>query len=697
LQASQQYAQRAGEAISRAFTSGPGTLTSLNIKLQSLQSELQNVQIGTRRFRELRSEIEQTERALSKAQGLSQAGLLGGLATGLAGLGIGATAVGFLKGSVDAAVELESISKKLSNTLGEQGAGGAIAFTKGLSDQLGLSFKTLAGSFASFTAAASAANVPLQVQKDLFAAVSKAAQQLGLSNYQINGSLFALQQIASKGNVQMEELRGQLAERLPIAFAAAARGLSLTQQELIKLIEGGKLSAREFFPALTKGLNELTKASEGAPTAAQNFQKLQNAFDSLQASFGTSLLPTVTNQVKNLTAVLEGVGVVLAANKLGLGGGILGNAFGVIPIEGAQAVGALKALQAQFNLTDQQARALFTDAIAAEGGKYNPFGQLVIGSKEFDQALASLTDRAIKFRATNRDQTGELQAQQAEASRLLEIAKAREEAEKKILVPARQALADARAIQGLQGLALAQAQEQLKIDQLRRTERQAIADYDKKLSGSGFNRESPAVIEAAAKVEAAGNAVQAALVAGSDALQQASKDAAQRFTDAARQLTEAQLQLSSVRANPEGLNRFLRPDEQFQRVRSAILSLGPELQAAIKRGQELLNSQGVGLGRPLFEGLNNILNNARTGRFASTDGLSEIQQFIKDVNAERDAISGVNNAQKNLQDINLELTQVNSSLRDQVQALVAKQWQVTVNVPGGSASGDVIGVVNGAF
>lgn len=692
-----QLAQRAGDAIVKGLSGNGGTLNGLNLKLSLLQTELGKVEIGTKYFRELRQEIDKTQKALNKAQGSGAGAPFASFATGLAGLGIGAAGIGFFKSSIDAAVELDTITRKLTITLGEQGAGGALAFTRGLSDQLGLSFKTLAGGFASFTAAATAANVPVEVQRGLFAAVARAGQQLGLSNDEINGSLRALQQIASKGNVQMEELRGQLGDRLPIALAATAKGLGVSQKELIKLIETGKLSARDFFPALTKGLNQLTSAAEGAPTAAQNFQKLSNAWDALQTSFGTNLLPTVTTAVKGLTDVLGGVGVVAEANKLGLGGGFITNALGIIPDQGARAVGALKALQSQFNLTDQQARALFTDAVAGVGGKANAFGQLTLSGEQFDNILASLFDRATKFRERNKDTTGELQRQQAEASKLLEIAKAREDAETKVLAPSRQALADARAIQGLQGLALAATQEQLKIDQLRRAEKKAIADYDQKLSGAGFNRDAPAVIEAGAKLEAAGNAVQAALVAGSDALKQAAKEAAQRFTDATRQLSEAQSKLSSVQANPQGLNRFLSPEEQFQRVRAAILRLGPDLQAAIQSGQKLLNSQGVGLGRPLFENVRGIFENARTGLFASTDSLQTIQQFISDVNAERDAISGVNTAQQNLQQINKELAQVNGSLRDQVAALVQKQWQVNVNVPGGTASGDVLGPVNAGF
>lgn len=262
----------------------------------------------------------------------------------------------------------------------------------------------------------------------------------------------------------------------------------------------------------------------------------------------------------------------------------------------------------------------------------------------------------------------------------------------KLLKQSRQRLLDARALQGLQGIALAQTKQELEIERLQTVEAKAKRDYEL----AQRNQDSDAS-ERSKIFETAANTLKAALIEGSDALKQAAKEAAQRFVDATRQLSEAQSKLSTVQANPQGLNRFLSPEEQFQRVRAAILRLGPDLQTAIQSGQKLLNSQGVGLGRPLFENVRGIFENARTGLFASTGGLENIQQFISDVNAERDAISGVNTAQQNLQQINKELTQVNGSLRDQVAELVKKQWQVVVNVPGGTASGDVIGAVNGAF
>jgi tape measure domain-containing protein len=238
-------------------------------------------------------------------EGLDQRlGLTTTLVSSLAGA-FGTLAVGeFLRQSVQAAIDLESITRKLSNSLGEQGAAGALSFARGLADELGLSFKTLASTFSSFTAAATQANVPLAQQQELFAAVARSAQQLGLSNDELSGSLLALQQVASKGTVQMEELRGQLGERLPVAFAATAKGLGLTQQELIKLVESGKLTAAQFFPALTKGLNEISSGPNGAPTTAQELGKLTNAIDELKTELGQGLVPAIKPAIDGLKGLI---------------------------------------------------------------------------------------------------------------------------------------------------------------------------------------------------------------------------------------------------------------------------------------------------------------------------------------------------------------------------------------------------------
>lgn len=334
---------------------------------------------------------------------------------------LGTLAVGeFLRQSVQSAIELETITRKLSNTLGEQGAAGALNFTRGLADELGLSFKTLAQTFSSFTAAATAANVPIETQRNLFAAVSKAAQQLGLSNDELSGSLLALQQVASKGTVQMEELRGQLGERLPIAFAAAAKGLGLTQQELIKLVESGKLTADQFFPALTKGLNELTAGAAGAETTAQKLQKLSNAIEDLKVSIGEGLAPALTTAADALSKFIKQGGKIDDAAQIGLTRRSRGLDWLLgLPSQANTAVDALAKLEQQFNLTDKQARALFTDAAKQSGGVVTAFGELRLSAEQFEAVLKKLPALAKEFRDKYPDRQAQLKAEEAAAAALL--------------------------------------------------------------------------------------------------------------------------------------------------------------------------------------------------------------------------------------------------------------------------------------
>ena len=394
------------------------TIDGLRTKLAGLQSELDKTAIGSRRFQDLQRDIKAVDAQIDKATGrmglfATAARTAGGI---IAGIGAGAAIAGFLRGAIQGAIELETITRKLSITLGQQGAAQALGFTKELADRLGLSFKTLANTFGGFTAAATAAGVPLEQQKSLFAAVAKAAQALGLSNEELEGSLLALQQIASKGTVSMEELRGQLGERLPIALSAAAKGLGLTIKQLTALVESGKLGSSEFFPALTKGLEELTASAGGVPTAAQNLAKFQNAWDELQASFGKNLLPTVVAEVKAATEAINEFGVQSRAMELGFTAGFLG-----VSAQAAQAVGTLDQLTTQYGLTTEQAKALFKVSTLGVGAVYTSTGELIMTTEQYGALLDDLPDRVKAWAASNGNA-----AQQAAATDAAELARLKE-------------------------------------------------------------------------------------------------------------------------------------------------------------------------------------------------------------------------------------------------------------------------------
>lgn len=439
----------------------PRSLEVMRARVVDLRGALEKVAVGSPAFRALKGDVAAASAELAKAEraaGQARNGF-SSLVQVVAGLGVGAAVIGFFKSSISEAIQLESVTRKLSNTLGEQGAAGALSFTRKLSNDLGLSFKTLTQGFAGFTAAATAANVPMQVQRDLFGAVAKTGQALGMSNDEISGSLLALQQIASKGTVSMEELRGQLGERMPIALSATAKGLGLTVEQLIRLVESGKLSAQQFFPAITKGLNELTKASGGYETAAQKIQKLQNAWDDLQVSFGKTMLPKVTGLVDHLRESLEEISVQGRAAALGLGRGLLG-----VDGAGAQLVGTLTQLQEKFNVSDKDAEQLFRKAAKEAGATLDAFGRYNLTLDQSGEILERLPGLVEEWRKKHRDVNAEQRAylEQQEAQRKKQEEqnrlKAQELGTTQQLLAAQQSLtaAQTRAAQEGAGLAIAQ-------------------------------------------------------------------------------------------------------------------------------------------------------------------------------------------------------------------------------------------------
>ena len=180
----------------------------------------------------------------------------------------------------------------------------------------GVSVGGLSDSFVKFSASMKSANVPVQQSNELFAALTRATGSLGLGAERTSLALDALGQIASKGVVSMEELRQQLGDSLPGALSLTAKGLGITDAELVKLVESGNLAARDFFPAFTKGLKELHGETEGlVPT----WERLKNAFTLTAQNAGDSgWAVLLTGALKALSAAAGALLLILSALSEGL-------------------------------------------------------------------------------------------------------------------------------------------------------------------------------------------------------------------------------------------------------------------------------------------------------------------------------------------------------------------------------------------
>lgn len=121
-------------------------------------------------------------------------------------------------------------------------------------EQLGLETISATLAFKNFYAASTQAGISADQTREIYFAAASAAANLKLSQEDTNGVLLAFSQIASKGKVQAEELRGQIGERVPGAFAIAARAIGKTQTELNKMLEKGEVIASDFLPKFAKEL-----------------------------------------------------------------------------------------------------------------------------------------------------------------------------------------------------------------------------------------------------------------------------------------------------------------------------------------------------------------------------------------------------------------------------------------------------------
>lgn len=207
-------------------------------------------------------------------------------------------------------IQLERLRRALGQVYGDtQVAAQQLQFLRQTANASGLSVGDLSDAFVRFSAATRNSGVPLETINGIFAATARAAGVLGLSSEQVTGTIEALGQMASKGTISMEELRGQMGDRLPGALSIAAKGLGVTEAKLVEMVSTGNLTTRVFFPAFEKGLRE----TFGSGTARvegfiQAWNRLKNAVAEVaQRASDTAFFTTLGKAMDVLATNINGV------------------------------------------------------------------------------------------------------------------------------------------------------------------------------------------------------------------------------------------------------------------------------------------------------------------------------------------------------------------------------------------------------
>lgn len=222
----------------------------------------------------------------------------------LFGLGI-VTAVREVLSLVQA---FDRAKQALSAVFGESQAKEEFEFIRVQAERLGISVTDLATEYGKFVIASRSLGLTQAEIRDVFLATTEAGAKLALSSEQVTGALVALQQIASKGRLSMEELRQQLGDRLPGAISIAAKALGVTEARLFAMVEAGQVASdvflRQFPAALRASFN--TDASTRITTTAASIQRFKNALqEAVDAAVRAGALQAFVEIITTLTEVLR--------------------------------------------------------------------------------------------------------------------------------------------------------------------------------------------------------------------------------------------------------------------------------------------------------------------------------------------------------------------------------------------------------
>ena len=154
----------------------------------------------------------------------------------------------------------------------------SMTLARNLAKQYSQDMVSLMGNLASFQGSAKGTGISLSTVNDIFESLTKASAYFNLSSQQTSQVLTAVGQMMSKGTVQAQELKLQLANVLPGAFSIMARAVGVTTSELDKLMSQGKLAAKDVLPKFADELNRMTAGKIDTTGLQLSINRLKNTF-----------------------------------------------------------------------------------------------------------------------------------------------------------------------------------------------------------------------------------------------------------------------------------------------------------------------------------------------------------------------------------------------------------------------------------
>ncbi len=225
------------------------------------------------------------------------------------------------KAIMNAGLKRDSAQRAAKFVLGDK-APEAETFIRGLADKTGLNISEGLSSYAKFAAGAQGSMSQEQTQ-ELFGNATAMSRLMGLSNDELNGILKAFEQMASKGKIQAEELRGQLGDRMAGAFKLFAEALGMTATELDKAMKDGKVLSADTLPKVAKQMGLMIDKAGGWAEVAKS---TQTALGKLANNWDDTMVKIFSGSQDELNGFLSSMSSLLS--EMGMSSSIAGDAIG---------------------------------------------------------------------------------------------------------------------------------------------------------------------------------------------------------------------------------------------------------------------------------------------------------------------------------------------------------------------------------
>ncbi|EPD9194407.1 tape measure protein [Escherichia coli] len=278
------------QRVNADYAKGAINLQTYNQKMARLRSEMK---MATAEAGKFQSRLDRAAVAGSKLHDN-----LGKLNSTLGKIAIGLTAAGWgvqraVSGAMGSLADRNSAYFGLmaQNKDDKAKTDQQMAFIKNTAYTYGMDEREMQGGYMRFAAA-----TPTMKESDkqaLFEAMAIKGRSVGATGEQQNRALVAVQQMASKGKVMAEELRGQLSEAFAgsqqdFQQAAIDAGIIKNAQEFDKALKDGKITLDKLLPSLVKiwGAAKETKAfAESMKQPEVAMQRMKNSFNELAIQF----------------------------------------------------------------------------------------------------------------------------------------------------------------------------------------------------------------------------------------------------------------------------------------------------------------------------------------------------------------------------------------------------------------------------